>query len=162
MSKKTFTIIATILILIAIAVAVLGVMSFSGKPTLAPVNTNNNQNNPPANNPVSTTSGVTNTPAQNPLPVQNPPTQKPAASTSYNITIQNFSFNPSTITIKAGDKVIWKNNDPVPHSIVGDNFQGSTGAFSNGGEFSMIFGTAGEYNYHCGIHPSMQGKIIVK
>ena len=34
------------------------------------------------------------------------------------IGIDNFNFTPPTLTVKAGTKVTWINNDDVPHLIV--------------------------------------------
>jgi plastocyanin len=79
---------------------------------------------------------------------------------TYNINIQNFSFNPGTLTINKGDTVIWTNNDSAPHQIKSATFNSNT--LSNGGTFSFTFTDAGTYNYSCAIHPSMTGSIIVQ
>lgn len=76
------------------------------------------------------------------------------------VAIKNFSFDPQTLKIKKGEKVVWKNNDSAPHSVVGGILQGNT--LSKGDEFNFTFSQAGEYNYYCGIHTSMKGKIIVE
>lgn len=34
--------------------------------------------------------------------------------------------------------------------------------FSQGGSFRRAFSETGTFNYHCGIHPSMKGKVIVE
>ncbi len=87
--------------------------------------------------------------------------QCPAAAIVGNtVTIENFSFNPPTLKIKTGERVTWKQNDSAAHSIIGNIFQSSI--FNRGDDFSFVFPQAGEYNYHCGIHPSMKGKIIVE
>ena len=78
------------------------------------------------------------------------------------ITIQNFAFSPSVLEIKAGQKVTWKQNDSAPHSIVSSDNLFTSSVLDKGGEFSFTFNGVGEYGYHCGIHPSMTGKIIVK
>ncbi|MEK6952507.1 MAG: cupredoxin family copper-binding protein [Nanoarchaeota archaeon] len=77
------------------------------------------------------------------------------------IVISGFSFNPNELTVKVGDTVTWENQDSAVHTVV------STGLFESnvlnkGDKFSFTFDKAGEYNYNCGIHPSMRGKIIVK
>lgn len=89
----------------------------------------------------------------------------PPASNNEGVTvdIKNFSFNPSTLTVKTGTKVTWTNNDGAPHTIVSDsnNLFSSPTLFS-GQSFSFIFTNSGGTNYHCGIHPTMKGKIIVQ
>jgi len=81
------------------------------------------------------------------------------------VTIQNFAFSPASLTIKKGESVTWTNKDSVSHQIASD--QGSAVLFSGpaipqGQSYSFTFDTAGEFSYHCAIHPSMLGKIIVQ
>lgn len=100
----------------------------------------------------------TNTPATNtPLATTTPPVQPQNLTAS--VSIKNFAFNPTPLNIKVGTKVVWTNNDTVPHQIKSATFNSS--ALSNGQTFSFTFSTAGQYNYSCAIHPSMLGKIIV-
>jgi plastocyanin len=78
------------------------------------------------------------------------------------IEIKNFAFNPQTVTIPAGTKMTWVNNDNTTHTVTSD-----TGAFDSqsippGGTFNFTFTRAGTYNYHCSIHPTMTGAIIVQ
>jgi len=77
------------------------------------------------------------------------------------ISIENFAFNPSEISVAKGAEIVWVNNDKVLHDITLDN-----GAFDKdlqpSESFSFIFNEAGEYSYHCDIHPEMIGKIIVE
>ncbi|HLD58951.1 MAG TPA: cupredoxin family copper-binding protein [archaeon] len=79
------------------------------------------------------------------------------------VTISNFSFSPSTITTSVGGTVAWVNNDSFQHTIISDS---GTELNSNllpvGQTFSHTFNSAGTYAYHCGIHPSMKGTIIVQ
>ena len=81
-----------------------------------------------------------------------------------NIEISNFAFSPQTLRVQAGDAVTitWTNNDLAPHIIVSDTGNELTSEKLNqGNSYSHIFTTAGTYNYHCSIHPSMKGQIIV-
>ena len=75
------------------------------------------------------------------------------------IVIQNFSFNPATLTIKVGSTVTWTNADPMPHQIKSTIF--NSAVLNNGDTFKFTFSTIGDYDYSCAIHPSMKGKIIV-
>ena len=91
-------------------------------------------------------------------PVVVPPT--PVSSQPQTITIQNFAFNPSSLTIKAGSTVIWKNLDSAPHKIKSDIF--NSNVLNNGDTFSFKFDNKGTYNYSCAIHPFMQATITVE
>src|SRR5215831_13783624 len=35
------------------------------------------------------------------------------------ITIGNFAFKPSTLTVRAGTPLLWVNEDDVPHIVIG-------------------------------------------
>ena len=79
------------------------------------------------------------------------------------VEIKNFSFNPSTITIKTGTKVTWANNDSVAHTVTSDsgNLLNST-LIAPGQSFSFTFTNPGSTNYHCTPHPTMKGSIVVE
>jgi len=76
------------------------------------------------------------------------------------VNIQNFAFNPGTLTVKKGTTVTWTNNDSVLHQIKSTAFNSSQ--LSKGQTFSFTFNDAGTFDYSCAIHPSMLGKIIVE
>lgn len=77
------------------------------------------------------------------------------------ITIQNFAFDPAALTVKVGTTVTWTNQDSVQHSATSDNGIFDSGLLSKGQSFSYTFSQAGEYTYHCSIHPKMVGSITV-
>jgi len=79
------------------------------------------------------------------------------------IEIKGFAFNPASITISAGTTVIWTNQDSAPHRIISDsgNELGS-GSISTGQTYTHTFENPGTYDYHCSIHPSMKGEIVVQ
>ena len=37
------------------------------------------------------------------------------------LSIDNFTFTPQTLTVKAGTTVTWTNKDDIPHGIASDN-----------------------------------------
>lgn len=88
-------------------------------------------------------------------------TSEPPANEVY---IQNMAFTPATITVTVGTTVKWTNKDGVAHTVTSD--VGTTtlnsGNINSKGVFSFMFMAAGTYNYHCAIHTSMTGKVIVK
>jgi len=85
------------------------------------------------------------------------------APESISVNIRNFSFNPSTLTIKTGAKVTWVNNDAVSHTVTSDdgNLLNSRN-LSAGQSFSFVFTNTGSVNYHCNIHPTMKAAIIIE
>jgi amicyanin len=88
----------------------------------------------------------------------------PAASVPA-ISIKNMAFSPATLTVKAGTTVTWTNDDTVPHTVVsadGSSAVYKSSLLASGASFPFTFKEAGAYSYHCGIHPSMKGTIIVQ
>lgn len=83
-------------------------------------------------------------------------------SAAKKIEINNFAFNPATVTISVNDSVIWTNNDNADHTIVVDKGDGPVStAIGRGMSYEYVFKKSGTYSYHCGIHPSMKGSVIV-
>ena len=78
------------------------------------------------------------------------------------VTIQNYAFSPATITVKAGDKVTWTNEDSVGHSATADQAGFDTGVLQQGQSGSVTFAKAGTFTYHCSVHPDMKGTVIVQ
>ena len=75
------------------------------------------------------------------------------------VSIENSSFNPSNLTVQKGAKVEWTNNDTTAHNIKAPSFNSPD--LEKGETFEFTFTTAGTYDYSCGIHPTMKGKIVV-
>lgn len=72
-------------------------------------------------------------------------------------------FTPSQISIGRGQNVTWHNDDTATHTVVVDQGKGpSSGDIVPGSSFSYMFTGNGSYQYHCTIHPSMRGTIVVK
>ena len=85
----------------------------------------------------------------------------PAAANEVIVKIENFTFEPAAITVKAGTTITWENADDIPHSIVDDRAKFHSKALDTGDKFSMTLADAGDVNYFCGLHPHMKGKINV-
>lgn len=84
-----------------------------------------------------------------------------ATSTAANtVSIESFKFTPETLTIKTGTTVTWTNKDSVAHDIKSDSF--NSPSLAQNQTFSFTFNDKGTFNYICGVHPSMKGKIIVE
>lgn len=83
-------------------------------------------------------------------------------SVKFDITIANFAFDPQNATVNVGNTVVWTNTDAAAHKIVEDNGLFESGAIQKDGSFTYTFDKTGTYTYHCSIHPSMTGKIVVQ
>jgi plastocyanin len=79
------------------------------------------------------------------------------------VTIVDFAFNPSSITVPAGTRVTWTNTGQRPHTTSARGGQWDSGTLMNGQSFSFTFQQAGTYAYQCNIHPAqMQGTVVVQ
>lgn len=79
------------------------------------------------------------------------------------VAIKDFKFTPANITITAGESVTWENDEAgVPHSILLDDGSYKSAAVFAGETETRRFPVTGTYPYHCGIHPTMKGVVIVK
>jgi plastocyanin len=85
-----------------------------------------------------------------------------AASEADGVTIDNFTFGPAELTIAVGTTVKWVNHDDIPHTVVDKNKAFRSKALDTDDSFSYTFASAGTFDYFCGLHPHMVGKIIVK
>jgi plastocyanin len=82
---------------------------------------------------------------------------------NYQVAIQNFAFEPKTITVPVGARVVWINRDEEPHVVTsaGSLFVSSK-ALDTSDSYAVTFSKPGTYAYYCSIHPMMVGTIIVQ
>lgn len=78
------------------------------------------------------------------------------------VEIHDMRFNPATLTIAAGTKVTWVNEDTTPHTVTDKARVFRSAALDTKDSFSYTFASPGEFTYFCTIHPMMVGKIVVK
>jgi len=89
-------------------------------------------------------------------------------------TLTDTAYSPNPIEAKVGQTVVWTNDDSAFHTVtsgtvgaadVGKAFDsglaGPTALTAKGKTFEHKFDAAGEFDYHCTLHPAMTGKIIV-
>jgi plastocyanin len=92
--------------------------------------------------------------------------QQVAAARSAEISIENFSFTPTALTVAPGTTVTWVNNDEEPHNIVnadaGQPRLFRSQGLDGGDKYTFVFDKAGTYKYICSVHPRMEGTIVVK
>ncbi len=77
------------------------------------------------------------------------------------VTISGFQYDPETVTIQAGGKVTWQNEDSAEHTATLDDGSFTTGALAEGKLGSESFKAPGTYAYFCEIHPQMKGVVEV-
>lgn len=86
------------------------------------------------------------------------------AANGHTVTIQNFGFHPSTLTVKAGTTVTFVQEDSTPHTVTGSGNSAflHSSPLNKGQTYTATFSKPGTYNYICSIHPDMKGTVVVQ
>jgi len=84
-----------------------------------------------------------------------------AAAETQTVTIEGMKFQPATVTVKRGDKIVWQNKDVVPHTAT------AAGKFDSKNidarqSWTWTVGAKGNYDYVCTYHPGMKGTVVVE
>lgn len=109
-----------------------------------------------------------------------PPAIEASASSSQEVAIQGFNFEPSPLEIETGATVTWTNADSIAHTVTsgepadkgvpgvregrpakGDGFFDEELPQRNS-VAEVTFDEAGTFTYYCAIHESMVGEVIVE
>ena len=106
----------------------------------------------------------------NPAPAPTPPAPTPAppaGATSVSIVNGAFgrttnAYAPSPVNVARGSTVTFVNNDVAAHDARADNGGFATPIIQPGGSANVTLATAGNFVYHCSIHPGMVGTIVVQ
>ena len=112
------------------------------------------------------------TPTSTTTPASTPSAATPVAAASVvetivpgrplAIAIRNFAFDPPSVTIPAGTKVTWTNDDQIPHTATSSTDVFNSGNLALNQSYSYTFDKAGTFDYICIYHPYMKGTIIVE
>lgn len=89
------------------------------------------------------------------------PAPRPQATT-VEVKIDNFSFSPATLEIKAGTTVTWTNADDIPHTVVSNDKIFKSKVLDTDQKFTFTFDKPGAYPYFCSLHPKMTAKVVVQ
>lgn len=76
------------------------------------------------------------------------------------VTIGDFSYTPSEVTIKIGDSIKWTNNGKFPRSVTAGD-QTFNSILAVGTSYSFVFTKTGVYGYSSTNWPDMKGKVTV-
>jgi plastocyanin len=96
------------------------------------------------------------------LSMLTPLAASPARAAEHAVQIADSAFAPGTLTITAGDSVIWTNADDRPHTVTSVDGAFDSGNVDEGASFSFTFTEPGTYTYRCEYHPDMQATIVVE
>jgi len=84
-----------------------------------------------------------------------------AAPAVHTVTIDGFEFHPPTLAVNRGDVVVWRNQDPVPHTATAKEAGLDSSEIAANASFRFSAARAGRFEYVCTLHPTMKGVLIV-
>jgi plastocyanin len=86
-----------------------------------------------------------------------------AAPTASKVTIVNFKYGPPSVTVRAGSRLTFVNQDTAEHTATADNGSFDSGTLQPGGASKTVTVTkTGTIAYHCQFHPFMHGTVVVR
>jgi amicyanin len=85
-----------------------------------------------------------------------------AGPPTVDVKIDNFSFTPPDLKVKAGTQITWTNGDDIPHNVVSDDKSFKSKVLDTDEKFTFTADKPGTYSYYCSIHPKMTGKVVVE
>ncbi len=77
------------------------------------------------------------------------------------VSINNFKFDPATLTVPVGTTVTWTSQDEEPHTVAAKDGSFHSPGLDTHGTYSFTFTTPGTFDYVCSIHPFMTGTVVV-
>lgn len=95
---------------------------------------------------------------------------EPANIQTAEVSITRTGFVPSTVSVKAGQAVVWTNSDSSPHVVASDPYPSdnklrtlnSLTNISPNDTYSFVFNTRGTYTYHDDRNPyTINGTVVV-
>lgn len=138
--------ILAVVVVVIIAIAAWFLFANNNSNSNSSLNGNNNNNSSSNQTPAGNNNGTAN-----------------QATASGQINIKNMMFTPSQISVSKGGTVTWTNNDSIAHTVTSDTGgELNSGDIQPGSTYSHTFNQTGSFQYHCSIHPSMRGTIVVK
>lgn len=84
-----------------------------------------------------------------------------AAPQTHTVVIDNMRFTPETLTVRRGDRVVWRNNDLVPHTATAAK-RFDSGSIEPGQSWSTVVRKTGTLPYVCSFHPGMKATLQVQ
>jgi plastocyanin len=97
-------------------------------------------------------------------PAKSPPARQTTAAPqkTASVKIDQFAFEPASLSIAPGTTVEWINHDDVPHTVVDVHGAFKSQALDTDDVFRHTFQEPGDSHYFCSVHPHMVGEVHVK
>jgi plastocyanin len=87
---------------------------------------------------------------------------RPVNASSVEVKIDNFSYAPTTLTVRVGTQITWTNRDDIPHTVVAEDKTFKSRVLDTDEKFTFTPTKPGTYKYYCSIHPKMTAEVVVE
>jgi plastocyanin len=78
------------------------------------------------------------------------------------VVIENMQFAPATLQVRRGERIVWTNQDLVPHTVTARDGSFDSHAIAPGATWSLAATHAGAVDYACLYHPAMVAHLVVR
>jgi plastocyanin len=82
--------------------------------------------------------------------------------TTHTVLMESTRFQPDTLTVKAGDSIVWVNKDFFPHTATSPAAGFDSGRLEVGQSWTYQATKKGEFAYTCTFHPPMKATLRVE
>jgi plastocyanin len=86
-----------------------------------------------------------------------------AAANEHVVAQKGKAFSTAAITVKAGDRIVFRNEDPFVHNVfsLADAMSFDLGTYPQGQAKAQVFAKPGKFEIECAIHPEMKLLVTV-
>lgn len=85
-----------------------------------------------------------------------------AEPVTHTVKIDAVNYGPKSLTIQAGDTVVWINQDLFPHTVTAEDGSFDSGDIPGGKSWTYTFSEKGDVPYKCIYHKAMVGSLRVE
>lgn len=90
-----------------------------------------------------------------------------AEPATHQVVIEGMRFTPATLTVVAGERIVWVNRDLVPHTVTAVAPAAArpvfdSGPIAPGASWTLVASASGRFAYRCTLHPTMKAELIVR
>jgi plastocyanin len=93
-------------------------------------------------------------------PMPGAPTTRSAKPVT--VDLRSLRYSKGKVEVDAGTTIVWRNRDPLAHTVTSDSGAFDSGELKPGASWSHTFTEPGTFSYHCTPHPLMRAIVVVR
>ena len=78
------------------------------------------------------------------------------------VDLRSLRYSKGKVEVEAGTTIVWRNRDPLTHTVTSDSSWFDSGELKPGATWSHTFTEPGTFSYHCTPHPLMRATVVVR